>query len=274
MTITFACSNCSRILRVADSNAGRTGRCPGCGARTDVPALEMDGLTEATIVSAADVASSPPASDGSVKAPRSVASRRTPRPAAALTSLELLKLLLQDPMGNHADLMAAAPPATLARFIIMSLCFVVASAFLLAYRYHLQPLYEAATRIAVELPLWVTVRSALAPVVASATLIVTLLIVGKIGKGQPTLRSASLCTVIGLLPIGIAASVSSFVGLGNLEIMFWVCGSAALVSTVLLCAHSQHLLGLTGNSSLAAIPIGLAVWVYLQKIAWMSWVGW
>lgn len=40
--IEFGCKNCGRFFRVADSNAGKKGKCPDCKSDVMVPSLDMD----------------------------------------------------------------------------------------------------------------------------------------------------------------------------------------------------------------------------------------
>ncbi len=47
MPIEFACSSCSKLLRVADSSGGKSCKCPACGSHERIPVLEIVEIVEA-----------------------------------------------------------------------------------------------------------------------------------------------------------------------------------------------------------------------------------
>jgi hypothetical protein len=49
MAIEFHCPQCQRLMRTPDATAGKKGKCPGCGAITDIPRSAAPAARESTI---------------------------------------------------------------------------------------------------------------------------------------------------------------------------------------------------------------------------------
>ena len=58
MTIAVTCEECGKVLKVADSMAGKKGKCPQCKSVLSVPQIEAEGDIEDAAVESGSVSRS------------------------------------------------------------------------------------------------------------------------------------------------------------------------------------------------------------------------